>query len=245
MEGQKILVTGGSRGIGRATVANLAEQGATVAFTYKSNAEAAEELLAELGEKASRVFAIQADSKDFTQACQTVEKARELLGGLDGLVINAGMNRDKMLFTMSEQDWDEIMETNLKGTFNYARAVIYGFIKQQAGRIVCISSVSGLIGVPGQVNYSATKAGQIGFVRTLAKEVARFGITVNAVAPGFIATEMWDRIPEKERTRFLQEIPVHRPGSPQEVADAISFLLSPKAAYITGSTLVIDGGLSA
>jgi len=246
-KGKKYIVTGGSRGIGRAIVAYLSAKGADVAFTYKGNHEAAQQLCGSLEklQGAGRVLAVAADAEHFERAKETVERVRELFGGLDGLVLNAGINRDKPLFLMGEEDWDATIGANLKGTYNYAKAAVYGMMREKAGSIVCISSVSGLKGMPGQVNYSATKAGQIGFVRSLAREVAKYGINVNAVAPGFIETEMWEAMPDKVRSGFLGEIPFGRPGTVEEVARVVGFLLSEEASYVTGSVVVVDGGLSA
>jgi 3-oxoacyl-[acyl-carrier protein] reductase len=246
VRGKKILVTGGSRGIGRATVLALAQSGAHVAFTYNSNQAAAEEVLSMAARTEGNVIAMQAHVQDYEQARRVVEDVQKKFGDLDGLVLNAGIARDGLLAMMSEETWDDVVATNLKGMFNYTRATVYSMIRQRAGRIVCVSSVSGgRIGVIGQTNYGATKAAQIGFVKSLAKEVASYGITVNAVAPGFIETDIWQSIPEAKRSALLKGIPQGRLGQPEEVAAAIRFLLSEDASYITGSVLEIDGGLSA
>lgn len=246
MRGKKILVTGGSRGIGRATVLALVRLGASVAFTYSTNSAAAEAVLAEAAGMEGRAIAIQADVEDYEQAKQVVQDVQEELGDLDGLVLNAGITRDGMLAMMPEENWDAVVATNLKGVFNYARAAIYSMIRQRSGRVVCVSSVSGgRLGVVGQTNYGATKAAQVGFVKSLSKEVASYGITVNAVAPGFIETDIWQLIPEAKRAGLLKSIPQGRLGQPEEVAAAIKFFLSDEASYITGSVLEIDGGLSA
>lgn len=246
MHGKKILVTGGSRGIGRATVLALARSGAHVAFTYSSNQKAAEEVLLQTAHMEGRVIARRADVRELDQAKQVVEEVQQELGDLDGLVLNAGITRDGILAMMPEENWDDVISTNLKGIFNYARASVYSMIRQRAGRIVCVSSVSGgRVGVAGQTNYGATKAAQIGFVKALAKEVGPYGISVNAVAPGFIETDIWQTIPEVKRANLVKGIPQGRLGKPEEVAAAICFLLSEDASYITGSVLEIDGGMSA
>lgn len=246
MHGKKILVTGGSRGIGRATVLALARSGAHVAFTYSSNQKAAEDVLLQTAHTEGRVIARRADVRELDQAKQVVEEVQQELGDLDGLVLNAGITRDGILAMMPEENWDDVISTNLKGIFNYARASIYSMILQRAGRIVCVSSVSGgRVGVAGQTNYGATKAAQIGFVKALAKEVGPYGISVNAVAPGFIETDIWQTIPEAKRASLVKGIPQGRLGKPEEVAAAICFLLSEDASYITGSVLEIDGGMSA
>lgn len=241
---KRILVTGGSRGIGRAVILSLIDAGANVVFTYRDNHDLAEQLCKQVNTESQRLFMISADAENYEKAQETVKQAKELLGGLDGLVINAGITRDSLLWSMSENDWDEVIATNLKGTFNYARAAAFGFVKQKAGSIVCVSSVSGLFGVPGQTNYSATKAGQIGFVKSFSKEVAKYGVNVNAVAPGFVVTDMWDALGDKKQEQVLNDIPLGRPAASEEVAEAIKFLLSNNANYITGHTLVVDGGLS-
>ncbi|HXR66392.1 MAG TPA: 3-oxoacyl-ACP reductase FabG [Ktedonobacteraceae bacterium] len=246
MHGKKILVTGGSRGIGKATVLALAQAGAHVAFTYSTNQEAATEVLSATAGTEGQVLAVQADVQDYAQTKQVLENVQQQLGDLDGLVLNAGITRDGILAMMPEANWDDVISTNLKGVFNYARSSIYGLIRQRAGRIVCVSSVSGgRVGVAGQTNYGATKAAQVGFVRALAKEVGPYGITVNAVAPGFIETDIWQSIPEAKRANLVKSIPLGRLGQPEEVAAAICFLLSDQAGYITGSVLEIDGGMSA
>lgn len=238
------LVTGGSRGIGRAAVIALWQAGANVAFTYRNNHEAAEELCAQAQGADNKLLAIQANAEELDKAKETVAQVKQAFGTLDGIVINAGITRDKPLFMMGETEWDDIMNTNLKGTYNYAKAVVYDFMKQRSGRIICVSSISGLMGVAGQTNYSAAKSAQIGFVRSLSKEISKFGITVNAVAPGFIETDMWRDMDEKERDRAVKQIPAGRIGSAEEVSHAICFLMSPQSSYITGNVLVVDGGLS-
>jgi 3-oxoacyl-[acyl-carrier protein] reductase len=247
VQGKKFLVTGGSRGIGKATVLALVRSGADVAFTYGHDRTAAEEVLSEAAvETGGRAIAVQASVQDYKRAKQVIKEVQEELGDLDGLVLNAGITRDGILAMMPEEKWDEVIETNLKGIFNYTRSAIYNMIRQGSGRIVCVSSVSGgRIGVAGQTNYGATKAAQIGFVKALAKEVAPHGITVNAVAPGFIETDIWHSIPEAKRASLLKSIPQGRLGLPEEVAALIRFLLSDEAGYITGSVVAIDGGLSA
>lgn len=246
MQGKKFLVTGGSRGIGKATVLALVRSGAYVAFTYSSDQAAAAQVLSEAAGEEGRVVAVQASVQDYKRAKQVVEDIQTTFGDLDGVVLNAGITRDGILAMMPEENWDAVVATNLKGIFNYARASIYGMIRQGSGRVICVSSVSGgRIGVAGQTNYGATKAAQIGFVKSLAKEVAPYGITVNAVAPGFIETDIWQSIPEAKRANLLKSIPQGRLGQPEEVAAAIRFLLSEEASYITGSVLEIDGGLSA
>ncbi|QKG83256.1 beta-ketoacyl-ACP reductase [Kroppenstedtia pulmonis] len=244
LDGKKYLVTGGSRGIGRSTVLSLAEAGATVAFTYSTHEKAAREVKEEAERTGGSTVAFCADVTDYQKAREVVDLTREKLGGLDGVVLNAGITKDSPLVMMQEESWDDVIATNLKGTFNYARAALYGMIRQRYGRIICVSSVSGLVGVAGQTNYAATKAGQIGFLKALSKEAAPYGITVNAVSPGFIETDLWKSIPEQKHEQILKQIPLGRLGSSEEVAGVIRFLLSPTASYMTGSVLVVDGGLS-
>lgn len=244
LEGLAILVTGGSRGIGRAIVDELASQGARVAFTYSTNGRAAEEVTDRLRRAGRDVTAVQADARDFKRAQEVVGKTVERFGRLDGLVNNAGIARDKALMLMSPDEWEEVIDVNLTGTFNACRAAIVTFMKQRAGRIVNVTSVAGLVGMARQVNYSASKAGIIGFTRALAKEVAGHGITVNAIAPGYIETDMTAGLDAKRLEEARQRIPLGRFGQPAEVAALAAFLLSGHGAYITGQTFVLDGGLT-
>lgn len=246
LTGKNFLVTGGSRGIGRATVIKLAEQGANVTFTYKENEAAAKELSNYAEEKGiGKITFIQADSNDPLVAFEVLETVCKDNAQLDGLVVNAGITRDSNLVMMDEDSWNEVISTNLTGTFNYLKAASFKFIRQRSGSIVCVSSVNGLIGVPGQANYSASKAGQIALVRSLALEIARFNIRVNAVAPGYINTDMYQSLSEKMRLSKEKSIPLGRLGDPEEVANAICFLLSEQSSYITGSVLNVDGGWNA
>ncbi len=242
---KKAIVTGGSRGIGSAVVRKLVEQGMDVAFNYLSNEDAARALCEELSTEGRVVTAFKANIADFDEAAEFVKQAREALGDVDVLVNNAGITRDKMLFLMSAEEWGEVINTNLNGYFNVTRNVIGYFMKMKKGRVVNVSSVSGQIGLPGQTNYCASKAGIIGFTKSLAKETAKLGIPVNCVAPGFIETDMTRRINEKHVEEIKKSIPMQRFGQADEVADLVSFLVSDSARYITGQTFFVDGGLSA
>ncbi|MFH1413943.1 MAG: 3-oxoacyl-[acyl-carrier-protein] reductase [Candidatus Omnitrophota bacterium] len=237
------LVTGGNKGIGAAIVKEFVKEGVQVAFTYRKDFASARKLLKELNGK--KVLLLQLDITDFEQAKKAIEKVKEKFGGLDILVNNAGINKDSLLMFMSKDDWDNTINTNLNGVFNVTRAAIFTFMKQKSGSIVNISSVAAMVGLPGQTNYAASKAGIIGFTKSLAKEVAKSGINVNAVAPGFIETDMLTRIPDKIKKEILNMVPMGRVGRAEEVAKLVTYLASDAAEYITGQALNIDGGITA
>ncbi len=242
---KKIVLTGGSRGIGKAMVEHLAAQGHAIAFSYRSNKEAADELVTAQTKLDHQVAGFQADAAQFDDATRFIDEAKAFLGDVDVLINNAGITRDKSLFIMPPQDWNEVINTNLNGYFNITRNLIGYFMKNKRGCIVNMTSVSGSVGLPGQTNYCASKAGIIGFTRSLAKEVAKLGIPVNCVAPGFIETDMTRKINQKHLEEIKKSIPMQRLGAAGEVADLVSFLISDRAAYITGQVFTIDGGLTA
>lgn len=237
------IVTGGTRGIGREIVLSLAKEGAKVAFTYLKSAESAESLVKEVQALGSECLALQLDVRDFDKAKELIEKTKEKFGSLDILVNNAGITKDKALMMMTREEWSSVLDTNLGGTFNVTRNAIVTFLKQKSGNIVNISSVSGVAGLARQTNYAASKAGIIGFTKSLAKEVAAYNIRVNAVAPGFIETDMVAGFKEEQRAGLIKMIPLARFGKAGDVAAIVNFLVSDKAGFITGQTIVVDGGL--
>jgi len=234
LEGRTALVTGGSRGIGKAIAAELAGAGASVVLGYRSGADEAEAVASELGGRA-----VQADVSKPDEARRLVEEA----GEIDILVNNAGVTRDGLLARMSDEDWDVVLDTNLGGTFNTCRAAARGMMKRRGGAIVNISSIVGLHGNPGQTNYSASKAGIIGFTKALARELGSRGVRANVVAPGYVATRLTNELPEELQTAMLANTPLGRLGEPEDVAGAVRFLCSDEASFVTGEVLLVDGGL--
>lgn len=244
LTGKTALVTGASRGIGRAIALKLAGEGANVAIVYAGNQAAAEETRALALENGVKAECYCCDVSDFDRVAQLVATVKEEFGGIDILVNNAGINRDKLAMQMKEADFDDVIATNLKGAFNTIRQVYPLMVRKRSGRILNISSVAGVCGNAGQANYSAAKAGMIGLTKSIAKEVASRGITCNAIAPGFIATDMTDALPEKVKEGALATIPMRRMGTPEEIAQVAAFLVSDAASYITGAVLQVDGGLN-
>lgn len=238
------IVTGGSRGIGKEIVLMLACGGCHVAFNFQKSQESAEVLEKEVQALGVRCRASRVNIKDSAAVKGWVAKTKEEFGRLDILVNNAGIVRDKALMMMSDDDWKDVCETNLDGMFYASRACIVTFLKQRSGDIINISSVSGITGLPRQVNYSASKGGVNAFTKALAKEVSPYGVRVNAVAPGLIKTDITEGMDEKRKGDILKTIPLGRIGTPEDVANAVKFLLSPAAAYITGQILTVDGGLT-
>ena len=243
LTGRSALVTGGSRGIGRAIGLRLAMQGADVAFSYKGNEVAARETAREIEGLGRRALAVQGDVTDVDTAETVVKAALEAFGKLDILVNNAGITRDDLIMRMSPEAWREVLETNLFGAFWMTKAVTRPMLKARAGRIINITSVSGQAGQTGQANYSSAKAGLIGLTKATARELASRGITVNAVAPGFVLTELTQQLPDALKEEITSRTPLGRFGTTEEVAHAVAFLASDEAAYITGQVLAVDGGL--
>ncbi|PWK12769.1 3-oxoacyl-[acyl-carrier-protein] reductase [Tumebacillus permanentifrigoris] len=237
------LVTGGSRGIGRAICLELAEQGAKVVVNYAGSQSAAEEVVALIKENGGEAIAVQGDVASYADVEKIVAATTETFGRVDIVVNNAGITRDNLLIRMKEEEWDSVLNTNLKGVFNVTKAVARPMMKQRAGRIINITSVVGLIGNAGQANYVSAKAGVIGLTKSNAKELASRGITVNAIAPGYIETDMTDKLTEDVRSKLFEAIPLARLGRPEDIAHTVSFLASDRAGYITGQVLTVDGGM--
>ena len=243
-EGRAAIVTGGSRGIGRAIAKELASRGANIAFNYTRNREMADELVAELQSSGVRAKAFQADVTDFAASEAMVKAVKTEFGSIDYLVNNAGITRDKLIMMMSKEDWDVVIDTNLKGVFNVTKHAVSVMVRQRRGSILNIASISGIVGMPGQTNYSASKAGLIGFTKALAKEIGRRNITVNALALGLIETDMTAALSDEYKQKMLEQIPLGRYGTVEEVARVSAFLLSDDARYITGQVIQADGGLA-
>jgi len=242
-EGKSAIVTGASRGIGREIAILLGNEGARVAVNYSGSKEKAEEVVELIKQSGGDAFAIQANVSDAEQVKQMIDETLKTFGSIDMLVNNAGITRDNLLMRMKEDEWDDVIDINLKGVFLCTKAVTRQMMKQRAGKIVNLASIVGVIGNPGQANYVAAKAGVIGLTKTTARELATRNITVNAVAPGFITTDMTDALPKDVKEQMLGSIPLGKLGSAQDVAGAVAFLLSDDANYITGQTIHVDGGM--
>jgi 3-oxoacyl-[acyl-carrier protein] reductase len=244
LKDKRALVTGGSRGIGKAIVLELASKGCNVVFTYSSSEHAAKEVEDLSSNYGVKILSYKADASSYEQAEKSVTFALENLGGLDILVNNAGITKDNLLLRMSENDFDSVINANLKSVFNYTKSVLKTMMGQRYGKIINITSVVALIGNPGQANYVASKAGVIGFTKSAAKELSSRNILVNAVAPGYISTDMTGQLNEKQKEAILSMVPLKRIGLPEDVAKVVSFLSSSDSDYMTGQVISVDGGMS-
>ncbi|MBU3156302.1 3-oxoacyl-[acyl-carrier-protein] reductase [Clostridium estertheticum] len=243
LKGKTAVVTGASRGIGRAIALKLAKHGANVVVNYRNSVDAVQEVVKEIEALGVKVLAIQADISSYTDVENMIKKSVEEFGSIDILVNNAGITKDGLLMRMKEADFDSVIDINLKGAFNCTRHVAAIMLKQRSGRIINISSVSGLTGNAGQVNYSAAKAGIIGMTKSVAREFGSRGVTCNAVAPGYIQTDMTEDLPAKVKDTIMGTIPLKRLGRPEDVANVVAFLVTDEAAYITGQVINVDGGM--
>lgn len=243
LKGKNAIVTGASRGIGRAIALKFAELGANVVLNYRSDVNSVNEVIKEIESKGVKAVAIQGDVSSFENAKKIIDGAIENLGSVDILVNNAGITKDSLIMRMKEEEFDQVIEVNLKGVFNCVKHAVPVMMKQRSGRIINISSVVGLSGNAGQANYAAAKAGIIGLTKSIAKEIASRGVTVNAIAPGFIATDMTDVLSDKVKETIKDNIPLKRLGNPEDIADAAAFLASDMASYITGQVISVDGGM--
>ena len=243
LTGKCAVVTGASRGIGRAIALELASQGARVVVNYSGSADKAAQVVEEIEANGGEAIAVQANVASGESVQQLMQTALSTYGAIDILVNNAGITRDNLLMRMKDDEWDDVLNTNLKGVFLCTKAVARQMMKQRAGRIINISSIVGVVGNPGQANYVAAKAGVIGLTKTTAQELASRNILVNAIAPGFITTEMTDSLPEELKQTMLKQIPLAKLGQPEDIAKAVAFFASDSANYITGQTLQVDGGM--
>lgn len=243
LDGKTAVVTGASRGIGRAIALELAKEGANVVVNFSGSKEKADQVVKEIEQLGSKAISVQANVADVDSVQNLMNVAIEQFGSIDILVNNAGITRDNLIMRMKEEEWDEVINTNLKGVFLATKAVTRQMMKQRSGRIINISSVVGVLGNAGQANYVAAKAGVIGLTKTTARELASRNILVNAVAPGYISTEMTDALPDDVKKTISEQIPLAKIGNPEHIAKAVVFLASDDASYITGQTLHVDGGL--
>ncbi|MHB8035560.1 3-ketoacyl-ACP reductase [Clostridium botulinum] len=243
LEGRTAIVTGASRGIGRAIAKKLASMGANLVLNYRSSAKEIDTLLEEIKEFGIETLVIQGDVSSFEDSKKIADEAKNKFGTIDILINNAGITKDSLILRMAEEDFDKVISVNLKGVYNCSKHIAPIMLKQRSGKIINISSVVGVAGNAGQCNYAAAKAGVIGITKSLAKELGSRGITVNAVAPGYIRTDMTDALPEKVKKSIEDLLPLKRLGTPEDVAETVGFLASDKAAYITGQVIHVDGGM--
>ncbi|MGG3987841.1 3-oxoacyl-[acyl-carrier-protein] reductase [Bacillus smithii] len=243
LEGKVALVTGASRGIGREIALEFAREGADVAVNYAGSEEKAREVAEEIKAMGRKALLVQCDVSDSQAVQDMIKSVVDYFGGLDILVNNAGITRDNLILRMKEEEWDAVINTNLKGVFLCTKAAARAMMKKRSGRIINISSIVGITGNPGQANYVAAKSGVIGLTKTTAKEFASRGITVNAIAPGFISTDMTEDLPEEVKEAMIKQVPLARIGEPKEIARVVLFLASPDSSYMTGQILRVDGGM--